>query len=290
MGKTGLWHSGNSYLSSSMSKRMDQNYLLNKQYRDATNLQARISLHNRFKTNPYDWFHFVFDHLNLPDDAAILELGCGLGNLWEKNLARIPPRWTITLSDFSPGMLSDARKNLAHTNRMFQYRIIDAQQIPLDDEHLDAIVANHMLYHIPNRQQALSEIHRVLKRRGFLFAATNGANHLSELHALYELLHPTMLHSINHTFSANEFTLDNGLHQLTPWFHAEIFHYEDALVITETDPLIAYLLSMAPLDDLIISEENIAQLRSKIEKRLRNEGSIYITKSTGLFVCQKKDL
>ncbi|MFC1976370.1 MerR family transcriptional regulator, partial [Chloroflexota bacterium] len=81
-----------------MSKLSDQTYLLTEQYQNASNLNARIQLHARFSVNKYDWFLWVFDHLNLAPDSRILELGCGPANLWRKNLEGIPPGWDITLS------------------------------------------------------------------------------------------------------------------------------------------------------------------------------------------------
>ena len=273
-----------------MSKRSDQSYLLSQQYRDASNLKARINLHTRFKTNSYDWFHFVFDQFKLPENAAILELGCGPGNLWLSNLDRIPAGWEVSLSDFSPGMLDEAQKNLSHSNRSFHFNLIDAQQLPLQDERLDAVVANHMLYHVPDRPMAISEIHRVLKLNGFFFAATNGTKHLFELDDLYKYLNPELSHTIDNTFSANAFTLENGAEQLAPWFKVDIRYYEDALVVTEAEPLVAYLLSMVPRGDFQINPEQITALQHIIEDRIRVEGCIRITKSTGLFISQKRAL
>ena len=63
----------------------DQEYL-KQEYRDATNLNARIRLHQRFSLNPYGWLRWVFDQLDLPSECRILELGCGPGNLWLENL------------------------------------------------------------------------------------------------------------------------------------------------------------------------------------------------------------
>jgi hypothetical protein len=63
-----------------MSKFTDQQYLTTEQYRDSLNLDARAVIHQRFSTNPYGWFNWVFDALvKLPDNAKILELGCGPG-------------------------------------------------------------------------------------------------------------------------------------------------------------------------------------------------------------------
>lgn len=272
-----------------MTKGSDQTYLLNNQYRDAANLNARINLHTRFTTNPYDWFRFIFDHFTLPDNATLVELGCGPGMLWVRNLERIPPCWDITLSDFSPGMLEEAQKNLVLSSHHFKFELIDAQRLPIQDEYLDAVVANHMLYHVPDRPRAFSEIHRVLKPGGFLFAATNGEKHLMELRTFYEHLKPELSfnYEFDHTFSAGAFTLENGPDQLSPWFTTVVYNYEDALMITETEPLVAYLLSMIPPVDFQISQQQIATLTREIEAQIQNKGGIYISKSSGLLIAQK---
>jgi hypothetical protein len=65
-----------------VSKVNDQQYLKTDQYRDASNLDARALIHQRFSTNTYGWFRWVFDALlKLPANARILELGCGHGLL-----------------------------------------------------------------------------------------------------------------------------------------------------------------------------------------------------------------
>ena len=88
----------------SLAHKANQEYLAC-QYRNASNLNARIDLHQRFSTNKYGWQRWIFDQLDLPLQCRILELGCGPGNLWLENLDRIPESWDIVLSDFSAGML-----------------------------------------------------------------------------------------------------------------------------------------------------------------------------------------
>lgn len=65
-----------------MSRATDQSYLRGEQYQDAANLNARIALHQRFGTAKIGWHPWVFDQLDLPPDACVLELGCGPGLLW----------------------------------------------------------------------------------------------------------------------------------------------------------------------------------------------------------------
>jgi ubiquinone/menaquinone biosynthesis C-methylase UbiE len=59
--------------------------------------------------------------------------------------------------------------------------VADAAWIPLADGSMDAVIANHMLYHVSDRRRALAEIHRLLRPGGRLYATTNGLGHMAEL-------------------------------------------------------------------------------------------------------------
>ena len=110
-----------------MPKFTDKTYLQTDQYRDAGNLNARIAIHERFSTNPQGWFPWVWDILSaLPAEAKVLELGCGSGALWSTCPERIPPGWSVTLSDFSAGMLDSAWRSLVTLGRGFKFEQIDA--------------------------------------------------------------------------------------------------------------------------------------------------------------------
>lgn len=165
-----------------MSRATDQNYL-REQYQDASKLDARIALHRRFGTGGTDWHRWVFDQFALPPDARVLELGCGTGLLWVRNLDRLPDGWRVTFGDFSPGMVAQARQSLADDPR-FAFEQFDAQAIPFVGGTFDAVVANHMLYHVPDRQAAYAEVRRVLKPGGWFYAATNGRDHMRQLKEL----------------------------------------------------------------------------------------------------------
>jgi SAM-dependent methyltransferase len=137
----------------------NQKYLREEQYEDASNLKARLALHEKFGIGARPWHLWVFDHLlGLPAECRILELGCGPGTLWAINGGRIPKGWDITLTDFSAGMLEEAKTKLAEVDHSFELVQVDAQDISFEDDTFDAVVANHMLYHVPDRPKAFSEI------------------------------------------------------------------------------------------------------------------------------------
>jgi SAM-dependent methyltransferase len=261
----------------------DQQYLKTDQYKDSSNLDARATIHQRFSTNPYGWFKWVFDTLlKLPENARILELGCGHGLLWKENINRIPAGWDITLSDLSSGMLDAAWRNLVVTGRAFQFKEIDAQSIPFEDEAFDAVIANHMLYHVPDRPRAIVEIKRVLKTGGTLIATTVGDGHMKQMMDWYAQVH---ISRVWESF-ANPFTLENGLGQLRPFFPGvTLSRYEDNLHVTDIQPLIDYIRSGVRVTEL--SEDELGKLITDLETELKEKGQIFIQKDSGLFEAVK---
>ena len=265
-----------------MSKFTDQQYLKTDQYKDSSNLDARVAIHQRFSTNPYGWMNWVFDHLlTLPADAKILELGCGPAHLWRECAKRIPVNWDIILSDLSAGMIDAAWRNLVVTGRNFEFREIDAQSIPFKDETFDAVIANFMLYHVPDLPKALNEIKRVLKPGGRLVAATVGDNHMREAsHWSRQVSREFRL-----PFSVS-FILENGFDQLTSIFsNVNLTRYPDSLKVTEIKPLIAYILSNVSAGDLIESE--LINVEKELDEELKEKGEIFITTDSGLFEAIK---
>ncbi|MDY6878047.1 MAG: class I SAM-dependent methyltransferase [Chloroflexota bacterium] len=263
-----------------MSKISDQEYLLTDQYQDASNLSARIQIHVLFSTNKYGWHQWVFDQFDLSPESRILELGCGPGHLWLENLHRIPENWEITLSDLSAGMLQETRQSLCDSQGCFRFEVIDAQSIPFEDESFDAVIANHMLYHVPDRARAFSEIRRVLRFGGRFYASTIGQTHMRELHELLSKFDPGA-----GTWGGRppeSFLLENGLDQISLWFsRVTLRRYKDALVITEADPLVAYVLSTTAKSTLV--GDRLAEFVKHVERELTLYGAIYVTKDSGIF-------
>jgi len=257
----------------------DRRYLSG-QYKNGSNLNARIRLHDRFSINKVGWHAWVFGQLDLPPKSRVLELGCGSGILWLKNVDRIPEGWDITLSDLSLGMLQEARQNLRDCQRPFEFGAVDAQAIPFEDERFDVVIANHVLYHVPDRTRTFSEIRRVLRPGGHFYASTVGRAHLRELHELVGRFDPDAdPWGGSH---AESFLLENGLDQISRWFSKVTLRwYEDGLVITEADPLVAYVLSTRAKPVLV--GDRLAEFVRFVEQELADQGAIYVTKASGIF-------
>lgn len=221
----------------------DPVYLRTEQYRDATNLQARIALHARFSTNPLGWMPWVFDQLALPPGARVLEVGCGPGGFWQANAARLPPSWQITLTDFSPGMLAAAVAALRPLGRPFTFLDADAQALPFPAGAFDALISMHMLYHVPNRARALAEFQRVLRPGGAVYITTVGATHLRELDDLLARFDPALALAGALPGPA-PFDVEHAGAEIAAVF-AEVSYrpYDDALLVDEPGALVAYIRS-----------------------------------------------
>ena len=257
------------------------NEALKEQYRDSANFRQRTALHARFGTNRYGWYRWVFDQIELGSKPRILELGCGPGGLWKRNLERTPDGALIVLSDFSAGMLRDCASRLGAGRARVNLCQLDAALQPFHDGSFDAVVANMMLYHVQDRPRALRDIRRVLGAGGALYATTTGRAYMREMQetALRILEVPPR------GTSADAFGLESGYDQLCGVFgQVETRRYETSLLVTETEPLIDYFLSMKPL--ISPAPERVAALRQHFEAMIAEHGEIAIPMDLGMLIAR----
>ena len=258
---------------------VDNPEYLKNQYANADNLNVRIRLHEAFSTNKEGLQPWLFSQMTIAPGMRVLELGCGPGNLWLENLDRIPQGVEIVLSDFSGGMLGQAQEALKEIAPCFSFEVIDAQEIPFPDNAFDVVIANHMLYHVPARPKAFTEIRRVLKPGGRFYASTIGKTHMQELHILMGCF-DTSLFSWGKSAAA-AFCLENGLEQLLPYFDQVIMRrYDDNLRVTDADMLLTYILS----GRLTLDDDQQAELAAFVRHEVAaSPQGFFITKDSGVF-------
>ena len=245
---------------------------VNAQYATADNLNRRIGIHEKYSRNKQGFGPWIVSQYHLEPGMAVLELGCGTAGMWRS--ATLPEGCRLVLTDFSEGMLEEARRNTAHLPGV-SYQQVDAQDIPYPDGSFDAVIANMMLYHVPDIPRALREIRRVLKPGGAFYAATFGEHGVVE--AVADMLGRAL--EGNHRF-----TLQNGAEQLGRVFgQVERTLYEDALDVTDPADLVAYLRSMASMK--VLAEVSDEALLAAFRARMA-DGVLRLPKEYGLFICQ----
>jgi len=271
-----------------MSRYNDPDKLKTEQYNNTDKLAARIRLHEGYSIAQSNLQHRIFDLMleHIPAQAAILEIGAGRGDLWKKNADRIPEGWQVTLTDFSEGMQADCKAYLGDAlSARFQWEIVNVQAIPYGADQFDAVLANYMLYHSPDIAQAVSEIRRVLRPEGVLFAATNGENHMDMRFLLPD---SDELQAMTDMRAHIPFKLQNGTDYLNPAFASvQMIPFPDALHVNEAQPIIDYIRSMIRhAEDGNLFRKHEGALRAELEKRIAAEGKVIIPKETGLFLAR----
>jgi ubiquinone/menaquinone biosynthesis C-methylase UbiE len=262
---------------------MNRSIDVRRQYSDDKNLATRIKLHAKHSTNRQGFVPWLFERYRFSRDDSILELGCGNGGQWEGRIENLPIGCRLVLSDYSEGMVGIAEERFAGKSHTISFRQIDIQSIPFEDEAFNTVIANHMLYHVPDLDKALSEVRRVLKAGGSFYAATNGNGGMRPY--LYDVL--KKFDTDTKAFTQElPFSLQNGGDILARHFNSvESVSYMDSLSITDTRDLIDWIKSVISITGF--AEENFSGLYDYFEAIRIKEGAINIPKDTGLFICVK---
>ncbi|MBC6475555.1 MAG: class I SAM-dependent methyltransferase [Hormoscilla sp. GM102CHS1] len=103
--------------------------------------------------------------------GEVLEIGFGTG----LNLPHYPESLQkLTAIDANPGMNALARKRIQSSGIIVANRVLNGENLPMDDNSFDSVVSTWTLCSIAKVEQALLEIHRVLKPGGKFFFIEHG--------------------------------------------------------------------------------------------------------------------
>lgn len=261
---------------------------LKSQYQNATNISARIKLHQKYSVNSQGWFSWIYEQCKFTTGIRILEIGCGDGSLWKESYDMIPDNVEIVLSDISDGMLRDTRRELEclqkekHGAQSFKYNSFDCHYIPYEDKSFDFVIANHVLFYCQDIKKVLSEVSRVLKPKGTFVCSSYGSAHMKEITDLVKEFNSSISLSADKLYE--NFGLDNGKKILSDYFkHIELCIYEDALNVTEAEPLVEYILSCHGNQNQYILNK-YKEFFNFVDKKTKS--GFHITKEAGIFLCK----
>jgi 2-polyprenyl-3-methyl-5-hydroxy-6-metoxy-1,4-benzoquinol methylase len=263
-----------------------------KQYADPERFNARIRIHAKYGTNKTPWPIWLFSLYHFPEHARIIEFGCGNGLIWKVNSFRISHDWQIELTDFSSAMIESARSAIGPDWQNISFHVVDLSDYSSEARRYTNILANHMLYHIDDRSKALNAIYEALEPKGEFYASTVGLDNMLEMKKLVRGFTGNDNYALVQGNITDRFSLENGIAQLAAFFEdIRVVEYPDSLEITDTSDLVEYVLSCNNLvkDIQVLPEEQKDDFARYVDAKIKKDGKIHITKSSGTFITRKNE-
>jgi ubiquinone/menaquinone biosynthesis C-methylase UbiE len=122
----------------------------------------------------------LLDHLPLSRAKRIIDVGTGSGALLPL-IQKAAPSANVLGVDNSEGMLRLAREK--HPGPL---ALMDVQNLELDDNQFDVAVVAFVLFHLPQPDRCLAEVHRVLRSQGVVGTVTWGVEHAPPAETIWD--------------------------------------------------------------------------------------------------------
>jgi len=257
------------------------------QYGDAERLRARIEAHRLYSERGDGFREWLIEQAAIAPGMTVLDAGCGPGT-YHALVAGCRAR--IVASDLSAGMLREVRAQAAEQRLAVAPLAADVQALPFGNGTFDRVMANHMLYHVPDRDAALRELRRVLKPGGRAILATNAADNGGRLQSLHEAA------AREHGFTpapveSLRFTLDDVALVRSVFASARVLVRDDALVFPDAAAALRYYASYQ-VDGIVDRPADgrhrpllLASMERRIQEIVVREGVFRAPKSAGCFVA-----
>jgi SAM-dependent methyltransferase len=226
----------------------------------------------------FDLGAFLDQHLPRLRDGQVLDAGCGPGAYVADALARARE---VTALDIAQGRLD-------LIDRRARRVCGDVQNLPFGDATFDAAMAMHMLYHVPDIALAASELRRVVRPGGVLYALTNSQHAQSELQDLIDR------HGCD-PFAGGEhrFTNENGAGYLrTAFAEVRLTEFHDSRLVV-TDP--ECVVDEVHRNRYVIEpgmragrtwDSFLAAIRTEVTETIGRLGAFVMSEEHGLFTCR----
>ena len=124
------------------------------------------------KQQTLNWLQLVRDNVlmraNIQEGETVIDIGTGTGLLAFKVLEQLNGTGTIIFSDKFQDCLDSCEQFLKEHNITTGYKMLQcpAEKIDLPDNSVDKALMRSVLVHIVDKQPAINEIYRILKKGG----------------------------------------------------------------------------------------------------------------------------
>ena len=245
-----------------------------RQYAVTDPLKVRIETHRLYGERSVDLDAESERLLGLSGEESILDVGCGPARFL-LHLRRNGHHGRLVGLDQSPAMIDEALATARDEGFEIDGITGDAMGLPFEEGSFDWVSGRHMLYHVPDIPQALREFARVA-RKGVL-VSTNGRRNLPSIGELLD----DLLAAFGYApvqMPSDRFCIENAGEEFdTAGLVADETTIDNALVFTEVEPIVRYVLSSLPSfelpDEVAVDMEH--WVRSHAQRRLDGMGGTW---------------
>lgn len=261
---------------------------LRRHFQNTESWQVRVNIHEQYSYPNVDFVAWVMKLVPLAGDEHVLDVGCGPGK-YHDYLAAHHPNVKYVGIDYSFGML-DANPAEERVRGMIT-------ELPFPDDSFDIVMANHMLYLVPDIEAAIRETQRVLKPGGVFVATTSSIATMPQFRELFrraillvsppgvsrDVRVPETLH--------RRFALENGSRILARHYGAVVRHdLPGAFVFPDPDPIIDYLESSRDvrepqLPPNVSWDQVMLIMREQLNNLIATLNNLVVDKLTGVLMA-----
>jgi SAM-dependent methyltransferase len=258
----------------------DRSRLAGSAYSSDRDLAARQSLY-QWQTPRYDLPGIVAEQLS-GVRGRVVDIGCGNGKFIQR-LRDDRPELALLGLDIAPGILAGVPGPVA---------VADATRLPLATASIDAALALHMLYHVPDIPRAVRELSRVVARDGVVIVSTNSDRDKVELDDLWQRAAGDVLGTgrgpARISLSAR-FTLEKAPAFLGEELgRVETIELPGTITVQDPEPVIAHMASYRAWADQheVPFEATIERARAILADHMARHGAFEVTCLGGILVCR----
>ena len=152
--------------------RLDNSMLVRWEFASEERLEKRNALYRRL-VEGVDAHDVLFEAVKGFAPTRVLEVACGAGAMSERVRDELGAQ--VVAVDSSERMVELTRQ------RGIEAYVADVLELPFEDSEFDCVFAGWLLYHVQDRERAISECARVLRPGGSFVTATLADDNMGDL-------------------------------------------------------------------------------------------------------------
>lgn len=259
------------------------------QYATAAHLRVRHQTYEKYQYPKVDFPLWVLARHVWRGDERILDVGSGTGSYFTRLREHLPDARYVGL---------DLYTALLKANNAPVRVQADAAALPFADASFEIVMANQMLYHMPDLPGTLAEISRVLQPGGILLAAAESLYNMPQIYSLVRqaigALMPAEAASTTFNPPHMAFGLENGTRLLSRMFYGVVrYELPTILIFEAADPILDFITSWRSLFEPqfprgVQWDEVIHYIRAIVAARIRQKGEYGVDLLSGALVATQK--